>query len=83
MFASLQLPEEIQTLISTNELSMGHGRTLVGLKNKALLPKVVEKIRKEQLNVRQLEAYIAHLNKSVPRETSKTKKDKDLFIKQK
>ncbi|MBQ4868186.1 ParB/RepB/Spo0J family partition protein [Priestia megaterium] len=78
----LQLPEEIQTLISTNELSMGHGRTLVGLKNKALLPKVVEKIRKEQLNVRQLEAYIAHLNKAVPRETSKTKKDKDLFIKQ-
>lgn len=30
----LQLPEEIQTLISTNELSMGHGRTLVGLKIK-------------------------------------------------
>ncbi|TYR80299.1 ParB/RepB/Spo0J family partition protein [Priestia megaterium] len=78
----LQLPQEIQELISNNELSMGHGRTLVGLKNKKLLPRVVEKIQKEQLNVRQSEAYISHLNQSVPRETSKVKKAKDIFIKE-
>lgn len=42
----LQLPEEVQMLISSNEISMGHGRTLAGLKNKSLLPKVIEKIKK-------------------------------------
>ncbi|WP_210610734.1 ParB/RepB/Spo0J family partition protein [Priestia flexa] len=80
----LQLPEEVQMLISNNEISMGHGRTLAGLKNKSLLPKVIKKIKTEQLNVRQLEAYVSHLNQSVSRETKKEKpqKTKDIFIRE-
>ncbi|AQX53011.1 ParB/RepB/Spo0J family partition protein [Priestia flexa] len=80
----LQLPEEVQMLISSNEISMGHGRTLAGLKNKSLLPKVIEKIKKEHLNVRQLEVYVSQLNQSVSRETDKekAKKTKDIFIKE-
>jgi ParB family chromosome partitioning protein len=80
----LQLPEKIQHLIAENTLSMGHGRTLLGLKNKDQLNTVANRIVKEQMNVRQLEALIQQLNKNVPRETSPKKKEKkDVFIREK
>jgi len=76
----LSLPRQIQELITQGTISMGHGRALLGLKNKDLLNNLVEKIVKEEMNVRQLEQYIQQLNESVPRETKKTPVPKDLFI---
>ncbi|PLT29510.1 ParB/RepB/Spo0J family partition protein [Peribacillus deserti] len=76
----LSLPTDIQDLISEGKISMGHGRALLGLKKKTQLPQVVEKISKEGLNVRQLEALISNLNNNVPRETQKPKPKKDLFL---
>ncbi|RSK29187.1 ParB/RepB/Spo0J family partition protein [Bacillus sp. HMF5848] len=78
----LSLPSDVQNLISDGKLSMGHGRTLLGLKKKDLINSVVEKVIKEQLNVRQLEELVQKLNENVPRETSKPKKEKDVFIKE-
>lgn len=78
----LALPEPIKTLISNGELTMGHGRTLLGLKNKDLMLPLVEKIKKENLNVRQLEQIVQRLNENVSRETKKKEKPKDIFIKQ-
>jgi ParB family transcriptional regulator, chromosome partitioning protein len=79
----LSLPEEIKAFISEGKISMGHGRTLLALKNKKLIKPVVEKIIKDGLNVRQLEHYINELNNSVPRETRNIAKPKqDVFIKQ-
>lgn len=78
----LSLPKNIQMLISDGKLSMGHGRTLLGLKKKEKLNAVVERVIAEQLNVRQLELLINQLNENVPRETIKPKKDKDVFIKE-
>lgn len=69
----LQLNQSIQNLIEDGKLSMGHGRALVGLKNKKHLTPLVDKIIKEQMNVRQLESLIQRLNHHVPRETSKKK----------
>lgn len=77
----LTLPKQIQTLISEGKLSMGHGRTLLGLKNKEKLNPLVEKIIREQLNVRQVELIVQQLNENVPRETKK-KPEKDIFIKE-
>ena len=71
----LQLPEEIRELVNQGELSMGHGRALLGLKNKRHIPVVAQKVLKEQLNVRQLEKYIQNVNEEVSRETKKPKKD--------
>ncbi|TLS35139.1 ParB/RepB/Spo0J family partition protein [Pseudalkalibacillus caeni] len=79
----LQLPEEVQTLIAEGNLSMGHGRTLLGLKKKQNVMLVVEKVLKEKLNVRQLEQLITRLNENVPRETQKKEDKKDVFLKQK
>lgn len=71
----LQLPEEIRELVNNGELSMGHGRALLGLKNKRRIPEIAQKVIKDQLNVRQLEKLIQVLNEDVPRETEKVKKD--------
>jgi ParB family transcriptional regulator, chromosome partitioning protein len=76
----LSLPPKIQEFISTGKISMGHGRALLGLREKAKIPAVVEKIIKEALSVRQLEKLIQHLNENVPRETKKPEKKKDVFI---
>ena len=79
----LSLPEGIRRYISDGEISMGHGRALLGLKKKEMLKPVADKVLKEGMNVRQLEQYIHQLNDTVSRET-KTKKQekKDIFIKQ-
>ena len=71
----LQLPEEVRELVNQGELSMGHGRALLGLKNKRHIPVVAQKVIKEQLNVRQLEKYIQNVNEEVSRETKLKKKD--------
>lgn len=72
----LNLAPSVQKLIADGKLSMGHGRTLVGLKNKKNLQAVVDKIIKEQMSVRQLELLIQKLNQQVPRETLKKMKIK-------
>jgi ParB family transcriptional regulator, chromosome partitioning protein len=78
----LTLPKQFQQLISEGKLSMGHGRTLLGLKKKDHLKPLVEKIIREQLNVRQVESLVQQLNNDVPRETKKNKPEKDIFIKE-
>lgn len=78
----LALPEVIRTFISEGKLSMGHGRALLGLRKKEKMNVLVEKILKEQLNVRQLEQLVHQLNENVSRETLKPKKEKDIFIKE-
>ncbi|RHW40423.1 ParB/RepB/Spo0J family partition protein [Neobacillus notoginsengisoli] len=76
----LSLPKQIQDLISKGTITMGHGRALLGLRQKAKLQLLVEKIVKENLNVRQLEKLIQQLNENVSRETKKPEKKKDLFL---
>ncbi|WP_246944305.1 ParB/RepB/Spo0J family partition protein [Bacillus pinisoli] len=78
----LSLPENIQMFISEGKLSMGHGRALLGLRKKDKLKPVVEKVIKEQLNVRQLEHLVNQLNENVSRETLKPKVEKNVFIKE-
>ncbi|WP_342047001.1 ParB/RepB/Spo0J family partition protein [Bacillus sp. OTU530] len=76
----LSLPEDIQQLISNGTLSMGHGRTLLGLKDKTKIATVVKQIEKEGLNVRQLEQLIQRINQDVSRETKEDKKEKNIFF---
>lgn len=75
----LQLPEEVRQLVNEGALSMGHGRTLLSLKNKRRIPEVANKVIKQSLNVRQLEELIKQYNSDVSRET-KEKEKKDIFV---
>ena len=74
----LSLPIEVRNAISNGELSMGHGKALLGLKKKKNIPLIMLKTLKENLNVRQVEALVQRLNENVPRET-KVEEKKDIF----
>ncbi|MCK8454863.1 ParB/RepB/Spo0J family partition protein [Bacillus safensis] len=78
----LTLPDDIQKLIANGMLSMGHGRTLLSLKNKKKLAPLVKKIVDEGLNVRQVEKLVQQLNENVPRETKKKEAPKDRVLKE-
>ena len=78
----LSLPEVVREKISSNKISMGHGRALLGLKQKKMIPAISDKVMKENLNVRQLESLVQRMNENVSRETTKTI-NKDIFIEEK
>ncbi|MYL34441.1 ParB/RepB/Spo0J family partition protein [Pontibacillus yanchengensis] len=76
----LSLPEPVSALINNGELSMGHGRALLGLKNKEQLMPLVEKVRNEELNVRQVEQLIIQMNEKSLQKKKKKKTQKDVFL---
>ena len=55
MIGILNLPEEIQDEISTNNISMGHARVLSKLDNQSQQQELIEKIVNDGLSVRELE----------------------------
>ncbi|QGH36865.1 ParB/RepB/Spo0J family partition protein [Gracilibacillus salitolerans] len=77
----LSLPEDVMAQINHGALSMGHGRALLGLKDKSKIKPVVKRITTEKLNVRQVEALINELNNQQPKKKQKQKKD--IFITEK
>jgi ParB family transcriptional regulator, chromosome partitioning protein len=78
----LALPKQIQDLISNGDISMGHGRALLGLKKKDKLQTLVEEVIRNGLNVRQLEKLVQQINENVSRETKKPKAEKNIFIRE-
>jgi ParB family chromosome partitioning protein len=75
----LTLPEQVVAYINNGELSMGHGRALIGVKDKNQIIPIVNKIRKEKLNVRQVEKLIMQMNENQVKK-KKEKPSKDLFL---
>ena len=70
----LALPEAIQQYVMDGQLSAGHARALVGLKQKAQLKPLVDRVLAEQLNVRQLERLVQQANQELeatPKEKQK------------
>ena len=59
----LDLPEDVLTLVASGELSAGHGRTLLGLKNRDDMLALAEKVIVSDLSVRQLEEEVKRANK--------------------
>lgn len=75
----LTLPEVVINYINNGQLSMGHGRAILGIKDKKYIDKVVKKTIKENLNVRQIEKLILALNEG--KTTNKSNAAvKDIFI---
>ncbi len=79
----LHLPKTTRRLIEDGQLSMGHGRALLGLKDKEKLQAVSKKVLEENLNVRQLEQLVQRVNENVSRETIRKKEEPSLYIKEK
>ncbi|GEK31245.1 stage 0 sporulation protein J [Kurthia zopfii] len=76
----LSLPKEIQAYVVEGQLSTGHARALLALKNKKVMQQVAEKIIAEGLNVRQLEALVQQMMQSEGSKETKKELKKDLFI---
>ncbi|WP_017725809.1 ParB/RepB/Spo0J family partition protein [Halalkalibacterium ligniniphilum] len=76
----LQLPSNVQQFISDGKLSMGHGRALLGLKDKQKFSPLLEKVLREKLSVREVEKLVQTANERVSRETKPTKKKLSPFF---
>ncbi|UOR10772.1 ParB/RepB/Spo0J family partition protein [Halobacillus amylolyticus] len=77
----LTLPTEVSERINNGSLSMGHGRALLGLKDKKKVLPVMERIEAEGLNVRQVEKLILELNDRKAKQKKK-EPEKDIFIRE-
>ncbi|WP_421668485.1 ParB/RepB/Spo0J family partition protein [Staphylococcus agnetis] len=86
MLRLLQLPVKIRTLIREGQLSGGHGRTLLALKDASLMQQYAQKVIQESWSVRTLEAKIAEKQPNVKKKASgslnASKKAKPSIIKQ-
>ena len=59
----LDLPEEVLTMVASGELSAGHARTLLGVKDKDAMILLAQKTVEEDLSVRVLENIVKLANK--------------------
>lgn len=82
MVRLLSLPKTVIAYMNNGELTMGHGRALLGLKNADLIEPLVQRIISEQLNVRQVEKIIQDLQ-SAPSEGKSFERKKDVFLQEK
>ena len=65
----LDLPDEVLTMVAARDISAGHARTLLGLKDRANMIVLAELCAAEDLSVRALEEAVKRMNK----QSSKTK----------
>ena len=59
----LDLPEEILTMVASKELSAGHARTLLGVKDTEDMILLAQFTHEQDLSVRQLEEQVKRINK--------------------
>ena len=59
----LDLPEDVLEMLKTGDISAGHARALLGLKNKDAIVDTAEQILVRSLSVRDTEALVKKLNK--------------------
>lgn len=68
----LNLPKEVQDMLSRRELSFGHAKTLLGLQNQADMIALAKAVVAKDISVRELERLVKEANK--PIEIDKPKK---------
>ena len=63
MIRLLDLPDEVLTLVASKELSAGHARTILGLKERDAMILLAQRAVEDDLSVRTLEEEVKRLNK--------------------
>jgi len=82
MVRLLSLPTNVIAYMNNGELTMGHGRALLGVKKNADVEPLVKRILAEKLNVRQVEKIIQEMHEK-PVKRRKTEQKKDIFLQEK
>lgn len=62
MLRLLDLPDEVLELLRNGDLTAGHARALLGLKNEDMMPSLAQKIVEKDLSVRDVERTIRLMN---------------------
>ncbi|MBO5338067.1 MAG: ParB/RepB/Spo0J family partition protein [Clostridia bacterium] len=63
----LDLPDDVLEMLKTGDISAGHARALLGLKNKDIIVDTAEQILVRSLSVRDTESLVKKLNKDFER----------------
>ena len=82
----LDLPDDVLEMLKTGDISAGHARALLGLKNKDIIVDTAEQILVRSLSVRDTEALVKKLNKEyekglLPKEENKSEEIEVDYIK--
>ena len=59
----LELPDEVTALLISGELSAGHARSLLGLKDKSMILPLAKRVAARNLSVREVETAVKNANK--------------------
>ena len=62
----LDLPDSVLSFLRTGELSAGHARALLGLRDRSLIPELAERIIEKDLSVRATEEEVRRVNNRRP-----------------
>ncbi len=73
----LRLPEEVQEKVTSKQLSMGHARALLGLKDEELMKKIAKQTIQQGLSVRKVEQLV----KAQSQKKEEPKQEESMFVK--
>lgn len=74
----IQLPDRVLQLINEGKISLGHAKVLLGIKDSSLQVLLAERVARESLSVRELEASLLRLTDR-PQQRTQPKKPSPLF----
>jgi ParB family chromosome partitioning protein len=73
MVRLLELPDQVQMLVRTGQVAMGHARAILGIDDKRRQINLAERVAREGLSVRQVERLVSL---AVPRPRARRKSEK-------
>lgn len=71
----LKLPEDVQSMVVNKQLTMSHVRPLLSLNDEEEIYEAAEKIKKNKMSVREVEAYVRDVNGGGQKNPKKKEKD--------
>ena len=71
----LKLPEDVQSMVVNKQLTMSHVRPLLSLNDEEEIYEAAEKIKKNKMSVREVEAYVRDVNGVGQKKQKKKEKD--------
>lgn len=71
----LKLPEDVKSMVVNKQLTMSHVRPLLSLNDEEEIYEAAEKIKKNKMSVREVEAYVRDVNGGGQKKPKKKEKD--------
>ena len=71
----LKLPEDVQSMVVNKQLTMSHVRPLLSFNDEEEIYEAAEKIKKNKMSVREVEAYVRDVNGGGQKKQQKKEKD--------